>query len=83
MSSFSIHSRALCRYWRCGVMTMIELLPSTGRKRNMPASGVPLSAPNTRSSAVTIFSGSALWIGNTPTDMPFSQSTSKMRTVRR
>ncbi len=44
----------------------------------MPALGVLLSSPNTFSRSAATCSAPADWIGNTPTDMPDSQSTSNL-----
>ena len=52
-------------------------------KRNMPALGVLLSLPNTFSRSATTRVARPDCSGNTPTDMPDSQSTSKISTVRR
>ncbi len=49
----------------------------------MPALGVLLLSPNTFSRSAETCSALPDWIGNTPTDMPDSQSTSKICTVRR
>jgi len=64
------------------VITSTALAFSSGRKRNMPALGVLLSSPNTFSRSAATCSALPDWIGNTPTDMPDSQSTSKISTVR-
>ena len=52
-------------------------------KRNMPATGDLLCSPNTFSRSATTRVALPLCSGNTPTDMPDSQSTSKISIVRR
>jgi hypothetical protein len=51
--------------------------------RNMPATGEALSSPNTFSRSDTTWVALPERSGNTPTDMPLSQSTSKISIVRR
>ena len=51
-------------------------------KRNMPATGDLLVSPNTFSKSPTTLLALPDFSGNTPTDMPFSQSTSKISIVR-
>ncbi len=52
-------------------------------KRNMPATGDRLSSPNTFSRSDTTSGARPVVSGNTPTDIPDSQSTSKISIVRR
>jgi hypothetical protein len=49
----------------------------------MPATGDLLVSPNTFSRSATTLLARPDLIGNTPTDMPCSQSTSKISMVRR
>ena len=51
--------------------------------RTGPATGEPLSSPNTVSRSLTTSEARPDSSGNTPTDMPASQSTSKISIVRR
>ena len=64
-------------------MTIIALVCSIGMKRNMPASGDSPLTPKICSSCGISLATSTCCRVNTPMDMPFSQSTSKVSMVRR
>ncbi|MET3929025.1 hypothetical protein ABIE51_000912 [Lysobacter sp. OAE881] len=64
-------------------MTSTAFAPSSGMKRNMPATGDLLCSPNTFSRSATTRVALPDCSGNTPTDMPDNQSTSNTSIVRR
>src|SRR5690606_1004724 len=65
----SSHCWIWSRYSACGVITSTALAPSSGMKRNMPATGVLLCSPNTFSRSCTTLVALPYCSGNTPTDM--------------
>ena len=64
-------------------MTSTAFAPSSGMKRNMPATGDLPCSPNTFSRSETTSVALPDCSGNTPTDIDDIQSTSKICTVRR
>ncbi|KWV83828.1 hypothetical protein PFL603g_00615 [Pseudomonas fluorescens] len=76
-----IQSPTSLRYWGWEEIATTELVRSTGKNRSMPARGVPLSAPNMACSSGINSATEARCRPNTATDMPLSQSTSKVSMV--
>jgi len=76
-----IQSPTSLRYCGWEEIATTELVRSIGRKRSMPASGMPLSGPNMACSSGISSATDARCKPNTPTDMPLSQSTSKVSMV--